>query len=267
MQKLSRDSFTRFIKRYLVSEIIFVSIILVAVGGLLWYISAISTSESTRTAPLTSKTLEPTNNRIAPSTPDTPVQNVPQTHDIPSSINVVVNKRHEIQPATYIPDDLVDVGDGFMLSAKAATSFNAMMAAASSADEPLALTSSYRSYDTQVVTYAYWVNLSGTVTADTYSARPGYSEHQTGLAFDVADAAKKYVLSDFAQTSQYTWLQAHAAEYGFIQRYYAGYESITGYEAEAWHYRYIGTVVAKDMKVKNIKTLEQYWDVSGGDYQ
>lgn len=192
--------------------------------------------------------------------------NTDKVHNDPASIDVVVNKKHCIQPLTLTPNDLVNIGGGFLLSAKAAGNYAALMAAASAAGEPLALTSSYRSYNDQVATYAYWVNVSGKDGADTYSARPGYSEHQTGLAFDVADAAKKYVLSNFKQTSQYVWLQAHAADYGFIQRYYSGYTPITGYDAEEWHYRYVGTTVAKDMQVKGIKTLEQYWNISGGTY-
>jgi D-alanyl-D-alanine carboxypeptidase len=177
-----------------------------------------------------------------------------------------------MQPVTYIPGDLVSVidsnGSSYLLSAKAAPSFKAMSDAATADGESFYLTSSYRSYSDQVSTYAYWVNTSGTAGADTYSARPGYSEHQTGLAFDVAASVggTNYVLSDFARTSQYQWLQAHAADYGFIQRYYAGSESITGYEAEEWHYRYVGVTVAKDMQAKGIKTLEQYWGISGGDY-
>ncbi|MBC7459454.1 M15 family metallopeptidase, partial [Candidatus Saccharibacteria bacterium] len=121
-------------------------------------------------------------------------------------------------------------------------------------------------YSSQVSTYKYWVGVSGAAGADTYSARPGYSEHQTGLAFDVADSAGAYPLDSFKKTSQYQWLLANAANYGFIQRYYAGYTSITGYTAEEWHYRYVGVAVAKDMASKGIKTLEQYWGVSGGDY-
>ena len=129
------------------------------------------------------------------------------SHKNPSFSDVIVNKKHCIQPVTFIPADLVSIGNGFLLSAKAAGSFNSLMAAASTANEPLAVTSSYRSYSDQVSTYAYWVNVSGAAGADTYSARPGYSEHQTGLAFDVADAAKQYVLSNFSQTSQYQWLR------------------------------------------------------------
>lgn len=100
--------------------------------------------------------------------------------------------------------------------------------------------------------------------ADTYSARPGYSEHQTGLAFDVA--ANGCTLNCFGSTSQYQWFQQNAADYGFIQRYYSGYEVITGYKSEEWYYRYVGASIAKDMQAKGIKTLEQYWNIPGGDY-
>jgi len=206
------------------------------------------------------------------STVDSSTCNTLKTHNNPASIDVVVNKKHCMQPVTYVPGDLVTVtdenGTGFPLSAKAAPSFKAMSDAAAAAGESFYLTSSYRSYSDQVSTYAYWVNTSGKDGADTYSARPGYSEHQTGLAFDVAATVdgKNYVLSDFGKTSQYSWLQAHAAEYGFIQRYYAGSESITGYDAEEWHYRFVGVTVAKDMQTKGIKTLEQYWGITGGNY-
>lgn len=191
--------------------------------------------------------------------------NASTAHNNPASIDVVVNKKHCMQPVNYVPGDLVN-SRGATLSAKAIDSFNALMAAADTAGQPLAITSSYRSYSDQVSTYAYWVNTSGTAGADTYSARPGYSEHQTGLAFDVATADRAYVLDQFAGTTQYSWLQQHAAQYGFVQRYYASSESITGYKAEEWHYRYVGVAVAKDMVTKGIKTLEQYWGVSGGNY-
>ena len=110
------------------------------------------------------------------------------------------------------------------------------------------------------------MSVSGAAGADTYSARPGYSEHQTGFAVDVANATGTCSLDCFGTTSQYAWLQQHAADYGFIQRYYAGFEAITGYKAEEWHYRYVGVAIAKDMQQRGIKTLEQYWGVPGGTY-
>ena len=184
-------------------------------------------------------------------------------HNVPSSIDVVVNKKHCLQPLTYAPSDLV-TSNGATLSTKAIDAYNQLFAAAAAAGQPFYTTSSYRSYQTQIATYNHWVSVSGAAGADTYSARPGYSEHQTGLAFDVA--ANGCVLDCFGSTSQYGWLQQNAANYGFIQRYYAGYEAITGYKAEEWHYRYVGTAVAKDMQARGVKTLEEYWNIIGGDY-
>lgn len=190
--------------------------------------------------------------------------NVSTTHIDPSLIDVMVNKKHCVQPLTYAPSDLVVV-HGATLSAKASDSFRQLFEAAAAAGQPITVTSSYRSYSEQVSTYQYWVGISGADGADTYSARPGYSEHQTGFVIDIA-SADGCSLSCFGTTSQYSWMQAHAAKYGFVQRYYAGFESITGYTAEEWHYRYVGTEVASDMKYRGIKTLEEYWNLPGGTY-
>lgn len=197
---------------------------------------------------------------------DSSACNTSTTHNDPSSIDVLVNKKHCIQPLAYAPIDLEYIpGTSFQLSAKAIPQLQAMINAAQTAGG-LAVTSSYRSYATQITTYNYWVSVSGKDGADTYSARPGYSEHQTGFAIDFKASDSGKSLSDFAGTTQDLWLQAHAHEYGFIQRYIAGYESITGYGAEEWHYRYVGVAVATDMKARGVYTLEEYWDLSGGDY-
>jgi LAS superfamily LD-carboxypeptidase LdcB len=197
------------------------------------------------------------------STLDSKLCNNATTHTNPSAIDVLVNKQHCIQPLTFAPDDLATV-NGATLSAKAINAFKELYTAAVAAGQPFYVTSSYRSYTKQVATYNRWIATSGQVEADTYSARPGYSEHQTGLAFDVATSG--CTLSCFGSTSQYQWLQKNAADYGFIQRYHTGHELVTGYKAEEWHYRYVGTEVAKDMRAKGIKTLEVYWNMSGGDY-
>jgi len=194
---------------------------------------------------------------------DSKTCNDAKIHNNPANIDVLVNKKHCMQPLTYTPGDLVS-SRGATLSAKAIDDFNGLMAAADAAGQGVSITSSYRSYSTQVTTYNYWVSMSGAAGADTYSARPGYSEHQTGLAFDIQ--AGGCALDCFGTTPQYQWMQQHAADYGFIQRYYAGYEAITGYSAEEWHYRYVGKTIAKDMAAKGIKTLEQYWGMPGGDY-
>jgi D-alanyl-D-alanine carboxypeptidase len=285
----------KFLRRHFVSITIIVVLILLTAGFLFWYISmtearitATNNESAARSAAATvtikatlarkaaelkakqiaaAKTAAEqaqTANDTTASTVNSSDCNTATTHNDPASIDVVVNKKHCIQPVTYVPNDLVAIGNGYVLSAKAAPSFNALMVAASAAGVSISVTSSYRSYSDQVSTYAYWVNTSGKDGADTYSARPGYSEHQTGLAFDIS--SNGCVLSCFGTSTAYGWMQANAAKYGFIQRYYAGYESITGYEAEEWHYRYVGVAVASDMQAKGIKTLEQYWNISGGDY-
>lgn len=183
--------------------------------------------------------------------------NTLKLHIDPSLIDVLINKKHCIYPLNFAPADLTTV-HGAVLSAKAASYFDDLFDAASSANHPFSVTSSYRSYEDQIASYNSWIATRGQADADTYSARPGYSEHQTGFAVDIVP--NNQVLSGN------TWLKAHAAEYGFIQRYQKGYQTITGYEPEDWHYRFVGVSVALDMRAKGIQTLEEYWSIPGGDY-
>ncbi len=182
----------------------------------------------------------------------------------PDSITVVINKRHCFSPLEWAPPDLTSF-NGFLLRSEAAAQLRAMTDAASLAGMSFEPSSAYRSYANQVVTYNNWVAVNGSqAAADTVSARPGYSEHQTGLAIDLK--AGGCTLECFGSTAQYQWLLAHASDYGFIERYPSGLTSITGYSPEAWHWRYVGTATAKDMKQKGIQTLEQYLGIAGGDY-
>jgi D-alanyl-D-alanine carboxypeptidase len=186
-------------------------------------------------------------------------------HGNPNEINVIINKKHCFNPINFVPSDLVSY-NGYLISAKIKPDLTAMFDAAAAAGVPLGLTSSYRSYTDQVATYNNWVKVNGSyAAADTVSARPGYSEHQTGLAIDLSTSAG-CSLECFAGSAQHTWLQANAATYGFIERYQAGLETTTGYSPEAWHWRYVGPAVAQDMKNKGIKTLEQLWSIAGGGY-
>lgn len=121
--------------------------------------------------------------------------------------------------------------------------------------------SGFRSYETQDQLYTNYVAAHGQAEADTFSARPGYSEHQTGLAFDLIDTDGQ--LLEEPQAS--AWLAKHAHEYGFIVRYQTAKESITGYQAETWHIRYIGEE-AKDIYQSGL-TLEEYFGIPGGDYE
>lgn len=182
----------------------------------------------------------------------------------PMSLTVIVNKKHCIDPVTWVPPDLTQV-DGFPMRAVAAAHMASMQSAAAAAGVPFDLTSGYRSYTDQVAAYNQWVTSAGsTMAADNDAARPGFSEHQTGLAADIK--VGRCALVCVSSTPTYTWLQAHAAEYGFIQRYQAGLTPITGYSTEPWHWRYIGSGLATMLKKDDIVTLEAYFGVTGGDY-
>ncbi len=120
--------------------------------------------------------------------------------------------------------------------------------------------SGFRSYATQAQLYQSYVNQEGQAAADRYSARPGYSEHQTGLAFDVIGTDGQLV--EDAGAAQ--WLLDYAPDYGFVVRYPCGKESVTGYMHEEWHLRYIGKE-AKEIAASGL-TLEEYYGFDGGDY-
>lgn len=124
--------------------------------------------------------------------------------------------------------------------------------------------STYRSYDRQKELYDAYVARDGKEKADTYSARPGYSEHQTGLAFDIGEVGKTedYANDHFGETAGGKWLSKNAHKYGFIIRYPEGKTDITGYKFESWHYRYVGTKIATEI-YKNKSTLEEYLGVEG----
>jgi D-alanyl-D-alanine carboxypeptidase len=116
--------------------------------------------------------------------------------------------------------------------------------------------STYRSYNYQATLYNKYVARDGKDVADRYSARPGHSEHQTGLAVDVADSSLNF--GTFGNTKEFAWMKENAYKYGFILRYTAETEWITGYLNEPWHYRYVGEDVATYIH-SNPMTYEEYY--------
>lgn len=154
---------------------------------------------------------------------------------------LVVNKTYAL-PSDYNP--------GVDPDAQAA--FDKMQAAAAAEGLNIYISSGFRSYDYQSGLYDRYVQRSGKAEADRYSARPGHSEHQTGLAFDLNS-----IDMTFADTDECAWVNKHCAEYGFIIRYPKGSESITGYMYEPWHLRYLGTENAKKVYDSGL-TLEEY---------
>lgn len=213
------------------------------------------------------------------STPSQTSPNVPHfdkkkysTTD-PASIWVVVNKPLPLNPVDYTPNDLVypnvplrvPGNESMQLRKEAATALEQMFAAAKKDGLDLMISSGYRSYPYQVGLYNGYVKSSGQAAADTYSARPGHSEHQTGLGVDIEPASKKCELDAcFATTPEGEWLAKHAFEYGFMLRYTTEKENITGYESEPWHYRYVGVDLAQELFTTNTKTLEEFFGVKGG---
>lgn len=180
-----------------------------------------------------------------------------------ASLTVVVNKKHRL-PSSYEPKR-TSVAGGY-LRPEAASAMSKMLAAAKNANVPMRIISSYRSYATQVTTYNGWVQKDGKAQADRYSARPGHSEHQTGLAADLGTFNSTCDLEIcFGATVQGKWLAAHAADYGFIIRYESDTETLTGYQYEPWHVRFLGVSVAKAVK-KSGKTLDQYYGFEAGGY-
>nr|WP_269453748.1 M15 family metallopeptidase [Pseudoclavibacter sp. 13-3] len=118
--------------------------------------------------------------------------------------------------------------------------------------------SGFRSYQRQQALYGAYERRDGQAAADRYSSRPGHSEHQTGLACDIAETQPPCELcNEFAQSGLGTWLQQNSWRFGFVQRYETGQEQTTGYMEEAWHYRYVGVPLASWMRQHDVHTLEK----------
>lgn len=183
-----------------------------------------------------------------------------------SSVWLIVNKSHPLSPIDYAPDDLITT-KGATIRSVAQTDFDNMMNDASAQNIPINVASSYRSYATQKSLYNSYVTTYGQTSTDTFSARPGYSEHQTGLAIDFGSTDNSNCNFDdcYATTSAGKWLAANASNYGFILRYTAVKQPITGFKSEPWHYRYVGRELAAEMKAESVTTLEEFFDVSGGE--
>lgn len=184
----------------------------------------------------------------------------------PRSIWVVVNKRRPLHPLTYRPPDLASVGHGQFMREPAARELIAMLAAAARAGLSMQADSGWRTYAYQVAVHRQAVASEGERLADESSARPGYSEHQTGWAVDLAGDGCD-IAACFAATPDGRWVAANAYRWGFIIRYPAGEEAITGYEPEPWHVRYVGIPLATRMRNGHIPTLEQAFGLpSAPDY-
>ncbi|WP_257350506.1 M15 family metallopeptidase [Pseudalkalibacillus decolorationis] len=182
---------------------------------------------------------------------------------------VLVNKKRNL-PAAFVPKNLTIPNVPFpfkedvpkkKLQGVAAKALEEMFAKAKEDNIPLFAQSGYRSYDRQEAIFASNVQQDGEEKANKFSAHPGQSEHQTGLAMDVTSPAVNFELIEkFGETKAGKWVKQHAHEFGFIIRYPEGKSGITGYQYEPWHLRYVGKEHAKRIHEQNV-TLEEYMGV------
>ncbi|MFY7752155.1 MAG: D-alanyl-D-alanine carboxypeptidase family protein [Exiguobacterium acetylicum] len=208
-----------------------------------------------------------------PSKPEDETPDVDKSAEAKADLSlgnlVVVNKKYSL-PIDYKPSDLVVPNVSFSYSgvleqsymrAPAAKQMEKMFAAAKKEGVTLNAVSGFRSGERQKVLYNNYVARDGKAAADQYSARPGHSEHQTGLTFDIsAPSVGNGLTAALGDTKEGKWIANNAAKYGFIVRYDRGFQSRTGYTYEPWHIRYVGVDAATQIK-NNGQTLEEYMKV------
>ena len=175
-------------------------------------------------------------------------------------LTILVNK-YRYLPKDYVPNNLTQTKEYakslMRLNIEAYEQFRKMAADAYKEDSfKLRIVSAYRSYHYQEKLYNNYLKYDSQDKVDTYSARPGFSEHQTGLAIDIDNEILDY--NHFHLTMEFTWMQNNAYKYGFILRYPLGKEKITGYKYEPWHYRYVGKKIAQYLHNHDI-TFDEYY--------
>ena len=188
----------------------------------------------------------------------------PYTDTNPSSnlnTNYLLVNKFNYLASNYIPNNLELLDNsyaksGIYLVKEAKENIEKMINKAKEDGLNIRVISAYRSYTYQENLYNNYVKSDGVEKADTYSARPGYSEHQTGLVVDVTRAFDNF--NNFENTNEYNWMLENASNYGFILRYPKDKENITTYSFEAWHYRYVGVELAQKIKASNL-TFDEYY--------
>lgn len=188
-----------------------------------------------------------------------PYTNTKET-DMDKEFAILVNK-YTYLPENYAPDDIVEMSNWYAypnnsIRQEVYDAFKEMSAAAQEEGYTLIVNSSYRTSEEQKEIYEDYEDSRGKEYADTYAARPDFSEHQTGLSLDVFSPGAN--MSNFADTETFKWLSENCYKYGFILRYPEGKEEITGYNYEAWHYRYVGKDLAKKVYDSGL-TYDEYY--------
>ena len=182
--------------------------------------------------------------------------------DISQNEKMIVNKYYGLDK-DYTPDDLMNItttyawGNGFQVRKILWDAYLEMFNAAKENGIYLMINSAYRAYESQEIVFKNYEDSQGTAYAETIAARPGHSEHQTGLAIDIF-STKNTNRKTFADTEEAEWLANNSYKYGFILRYPKDKESITGYQYESWHFRYVGKDIAKYIFENDI-TFDEYY--------
>lgn len=190
--------------------------------------------------------------------------------DDPNSIWVVVNKARPLKPLDFTPaplvyPDVTYVNRQPMRPELADALVEMFHAGKAEAGLDFSVQSAYRSFASQTSVYQDDVARHGQSYADTDTARPGHSEHQTGLAVDISAVPAQCSLDAcFAQTPQGEWLAANAWRFGFLLRYPADKVAVTGFAFEPWHFRFVGKPLAAELRATGVRTLEEFFSVPGG---
>ena len=176
--------------------------------------------------------------------------------DTADSLTVVVNKARPLNPLKYYPNDI----QAFNLRKPAAEAFSAMQSSMQNAGAgDLTVTSGFRDFASQKETFEHYTATLGETAGGHRAARPGFSEHQTGLAVDVAARGQACAIKTcFAKTPAGKWLAKNSWRYGFILRYPKNVTSTTGYQFEPWHFRFVGKKLAREMHTAKATVLETY---------
>ncbi|WP_252311525.1 D-alanyl-D-alanine carboxypeptidase family protein [Sinobaca sp. H24] len=251
------------------------------VGGLLLLLGAAACSADEAEEPSESSQTDSgaSAEESQPSSEDTDEETKPEAPSLneegvvedPEAVDMIVNRDYHLS-SDYEPEDLIQADIRYaspgddpknLIREPAAAPLEQLFADAESTGHELYAISGYRSYERQDIIFTQNAERDGEEQANTYSAKPGESEHQSGLAMDVSSRTVGNQLNtDFGDTPEGRWIAENAHKYGFIVRYPEDKTDITGYQYEPWHLRYVGEELSEELYEENL-TLEEYYGLEG----
>lgn len=277
--KRSKNKKRNVLNKVLIAVIIFLIFYMVKVGGIS-LMNKLDDNKEIKTTLVTNAKTSTTQNNTSTSTTSTTtstttskkVTSTTKKNDVTVSNNqdglkiidgiLIVNKSYPL-PKDYVPTNTYKDATGLnycttCIDKEAYEKYKEMKADATALGLNIWIQSGYRSYSLQESLYNKYVDRDGKIAADTYSARPGHSEHQTGLAFDLNS-----ITDDFQYTDEGKWVNNNCYKYGYILRYPKGKENITGYKYESWHLRYVGIDLATELYNNgDWITLEEHFNLT-----